>query len=184
MEIEFEGARHAGKTAAMAEKVAQKKLEAIKPLLETFRQHMAAAHDTLEDIRSLVTADVSVADEMKRLQGVFMALWSGRYGNTKYDWKYATESPHLKRMLKGLGAVELEARMNRYMRNNDPFFTKTRHTFGIFITTINQHAVEAPTAAFALGSEDRPIGCRHAPPCVSEAACTSLRLREQRTTHQ
>lgn len=163
----------------LAEKTAQAKLRSITPLLERFREQLAAAHDTLEDIRHLLSSDVSIADEMKRLQKVFCDLWAIRYGSV-YAWQYVRESPSLKRLLKGLGAADLEARMQKYMRNSDLFFTKNRHTFGIFVTTINQHAVESPKGAFPFAFEDRPVGCRHEPFCADAAACTQLRQRELR----
>lgn len=164
-------------TTDPAEKTAQAKVKAITPLLEKFREQLAAAHDTLEDMRHLVSSDVSIADEMKRLQKVFCDLWAIRYRSV-YAWQYVRESPSLKRLLKGLGATDLEARIHKYIRNDDHFFTKNRHTFGIFVTTVNQHAVESPKGAFALEGGARPVGCRHEPACDDPAACTALRLQQ------
>lgn len=161
------------------EQAAQKKLASLKPLLEKFRQQQAAGYETLEEILQLVNSSVSLADQMKAIELAFATLWGARYGNTFYAWNMK-DRVQTKRLLKILGQQELERRIPVYVRNNDLFFTRARHSYGVFVATINQHATEAPTAEFALTDGDAPIGCQHQPPCLNDVAHTKLVNMERR----
>lgn len=162
------------------ERTAQQQLNALKPLFEKFRTQQAATYETLEEIMLVLGGGVTRATQYKRLEATFSTLWQGRYGNVAYRFDFLKDRPQMLRLLKGMPIEEIEARMGRYVRSSDPFFVQCKHTFPIFVKTINQHAVEAPTPDFTLGEEHRPIGCRHTPPCATETGCTSLRMREQR----
>jgi len=77
----------------------------------------------------------------------------------------------MKRLLKMLEVEEIEGRMWRYLQNNDPFFAKNRHTFGLFVASVNQFAQ-------AASDVEVPVGCFHVPPCKDDVEHTRRRQRD------
>ena len=78
----------------------------------------------------------------------------------------------MKRLLKSFSPEELEARMVVYLGNDERFFLSARHSFGLFVSSINQHAPVAPIERMA------PMGCSHHPPCRDDQAHTQRRMQE------
>jgi hypothetical protein len=162
------------------EKTAQHKLASLKPLIEKFRAQQAAGYETLEEIMLVMGGGITRAKQYERIETTFRDLWSARYGNTKYSFDYKVDRPQMLRLLKMMPIEEIEARMARYLRNSDPFFSKCRHTFPILVKTINQHAIEQPTGALDLNAdESSPIGCQHSPTCKTDSEHTK-RINEDR----
>lgn len=130
----------------------------------------------LDECDELLGGGVSVGDKLKRLETAFDRAWGIRYagGETgRYVWAFVKDKPQLKRLLKTLDVDEIERRMIDYIALDDPFLTRNRHTFGLFVSRINTLAHEA--AAF-----DPPAGCLHSPPCRDDAQHTTRQMAEDR----
>lgn len=170
----------ASKTTDPDEKAAQKKLDALKPLIEKFRQQQAASYETLEEMMALL-GGVPIGDLLKRLETAFADAWAARYRDT-YVWTYVQDRPQMKRLLRHLAPEEIEARMVRYVRSADPFYQKARHPFRLFASNPNQWASERPSETFDLNADESPaIGCQHTPRCPSDSAHTTLMNRDRRS---
>lgn len=164
-----------------AERTAQKKLDVLKPLIEKFRTQQAASYETLEEIMLVLGGGITRAAQYTRLEETFSTLWKGRYGNVAYRFDRMKDRPQLLRLLKMMPIDEIEARMGRYIKSRDPFFQQCKHTFPIFVKTINQHALEQPTGDFNLNADEQPAtGCHHTPPCTSDAQHTATVNIERR----
>ena len=165
----------------MATDPAEKRLKAVTPLLVKLREQLAGVYQTMDEVLQTVGGEASFHDVMKTLSKHFETVWSARYGHSQYAWQYAKDRPQMKRLLRLMNAEEVQARMTRYLQNNDAFFTKNRHTFGLFVSTINQHAEEQHTAEFEV-SDTRPMGCRHEPACRDDVAHTRKAQDERRAS--
>lgn len=99
-------------------------------------EQMAAIND---EIKNLLAGGPGIGEILKRLQRHYSECWAVRYRGD-YLFEFKKDVPNLKRLIKNLGVEEVELRMLRYLRNEDPYFMKGRHSFGLFVATINQHA--------------------------------------------
>ena len=165
-----------------AEQSAVKKLQTLTPLIAKFREQQAASYETLEEIMLVMGGGVTRAEQYKELETCFSGLWSARYGNVQYRFDYKIDRPQMLRLIKTMPIPVIKATIGRYLTNNDPFFVKCKHTFGIFIKTINQHAQAAPSAEFDLNGDDQAAtGCHHSPRCTSDVQHTTLVNKERRS---
>lgn len=118
----------------------KQKLAYIDKLVAKLREKQAETHEITEEIQSVLSGNVALGTTLKELEAGWQTAWGARYGNTAYAWNYAKDRAQMKRLFKLLGRDELGRRIVTYIQNNDPFFTKGKHSFGLFVTTINQHA--------------------------------------------
>ena len=162
--------------AGKPEKTAEQRLAALRPLIQRYREQQAAAYDTLEEVVRLLD---NGTDYVKQLADTFDTLWGARYGGTKYAWSYAKDRAQLKRLLRMFSPEDLEARMGKFIRTNDPFLANAKHTFGLFVTNVNRYVEERPTDDFALHGAP-PSGCTHQPHCVDDEAHTRRMNAERR----
>lgn len=142
----------------------------VRKLLEVARERHAELGVLLTEIGTLMGGGVGIGVLLKRAEEAFETAWNARYGNGgRYVWQYAKDRPNMKRLILALGVDELEARFGRYARNDDPFFTRARHSFGAFVASVNQHAGEgvAPAGLDLEGLD-------------ADAAATAKRSRELR----
>ena len=155
-------------------------LEKIGKLTVLLRELQAKEYAVVEEMQALLGGKAGVGEVLKRLQKAFDAAWCSRYavGTTgRYVWQWARDLASMKRLLKALTAEQLEARFLVYVRNDDPFFTKNRHTFGLFVSSVNQWAPEAESTL----TLNAPVhDCRHTPSCVSDIMHTAKRDAEMR----
>lgn len=154
----------------------------INKLLALQRELLEKLQAVTEELIEVAGGGAGTAAHLKQLEGSFDRAWCERYapGQTgRYVWSYTRDRPQMKRLLKSLGLEELGRRMWSYVRNEDPYFVRSRHSFGSFVATINQHAGEAAAPA-DLELDARPVGCSHVPPCTSDQQHTKARAREMR----
>lgn len=139
------------------------------------------ASGILEELEILLQGGVGIAEKLKEAEGVYVELYSARYRGT-YVWQYAKDRPQMKRLIKLLGMEELKARMARYIQNTDTFFTSRRHPFGLFVSTIVQHARanDQPLAGELALDGGAVADCKHVPPCQSDQEHTRRRSAEMR----
>ena len=117
------------------------------------------------EIRALVSGDEGIGAKMKAVRDAWSGLWESVY-HTAYVWQFAKDNAQIKRLLKSMDVDELRERFVVYLGSSDPFFVKGRHSFGMFVATVNQHTPRREVVA-------RPAGCAHEPPCKSDAFHTS-----------
>lgn len=117
-----------------------------KPLLNKLRalqtklaELQAQEQAIVEEMGTLLAGGPGIGVLLKRLEQHYSDCWRVRY-QSPYAFQHTKDVPQLKRLIKAIGVEELERRMLRYCQNGDSYFIKARHPFGLFVTSINQHA--------------------------------------------
>jgi hypothetical protein len=129
-----------------------RRLDVLAKLIVKLGELRAQETEILEEVDRLLKGHAGIGELLKRLYAHFDRVWSVRYssGQTKYYvWSYAKDASQMKRLIKMLGVEEVERRMIAYLKNDDPFYTKARHSFGLFVASINSHTAESPETATA-----------------------------------
>lgn len=118
----------------------------------------------LDEIDVLLGGGVSIGDKLKICYRYFGTAWAAAYPGQEYVWNYTKDAPQMKRLLKSLTPDEIGNRVARYIANQEEFIVRAKHSFPMFVATINQHVSPA--------SEDNPL--------EAEAAETQRKRREVR----
>lgn len=155
-----------------------KEQERVRTLIGAWRVEHDRQTGILEELETLLTGGVGIAEKLKDAEGAYVELYSARY-RSAYVWSYAKDRPQMKRLIKLLGLEELKARMGRYLQNSDTFFTSRRHPFGLFVHSIVQFAGEAATVG-DLELSAPVADCKHAPACRTDQEHTRKRSAEMR----
>lgn len=163
-----------------AETQAQAKLAKLTKLAVVRQDLLEKLALLSEEEDAILSGKATIGDKMRQVTQAFEGLWCARYapGQTKlYAWGQAKDFGPMKTLIQKLGAEEVCARAERYLRSDDPFYVRLRHTWGGFVASINSWAGERGGLA-----EDTPAptGCKHTPPCASDQIHTSKRARELR----
>jgi hypothetical protein len=159
-----------------------KTLKRITKLFEALEELATKDAEIRAEIMKLLRGEPAMGDLVKAAMLHFGASWKIRY-RSEYAWRFAIDTPHLKRLIKLLGPEELHARMTAYMVNNEDYFKRARHSFGVFVSTVNQHAGQGADASEELELASAPADCRHKPPCRSDVEHTR-RMMEDRSAAQ
>lgn len=104
-------------------------------LLEIQEQERAI----VDEIGKLLAGGPGVGAVLKRLEGHFSECWKVRY-RAPYVFTYAKDVPQLKRLIRTLEVEEIERRMLEFLRRDDAFYLKARHSFGVFVHSVNDLA--------------------------------------------
>lgn len=156
------------------------RLARIGKLVEVLRDLQAKTYEVTEEMQRLLAGEAGIGDRLKQVETAWRAAWSSRY-HGDYVFTFAKDRPQIKRLLKTFTAEDLQVRMLNYIRNDDRYFVERRHPFGLFVSTINQHAPAGdPDFGLEAADEFRPIGCKHEPPCRNDQQHTQKRMSELR----
>lgn len=159
----------------------KKRLTRIEALVTKGLELHALQHEIFREIQTVLTGGASTADNLRRVETHFKAAWHARYapGETKrYAWQYDRDNKNAKQLLRSMPIDEIERRITTYLQSADPYFAKTRHTFGVFIATVNQHAAAADGDGERALELEAPPDCKHTPPCKSDQQHTKRRHKE------
>jgi hypothetical protein len=156
------------------------KLVKIAKLIEAQRELVDRLDAITVEIDELLGGGVGIGQKLRRLETTYGAAWSARYGPAQqYMWNYAKDRRHLKGLLRRLDLDDIEMRMQRYLQSDDPFYIRARHSFPMFVASINAHVGEPAQGA---GDGLWPVvDCKHAPRCTNEVEHTRKRREELRT---
>ena len=147
-------------------------------LVEQLRALQAQTYEVTEEVLKILAGDVAMGDQLKEFEAHFSVLWEGRYGSA-FAWQYTKDRPHTKRLIKLLGLDELKVRARVYLRDEDPFYTKCRHGFGLFVTNVNRFAAPPHVADLELAAP--PVAdCAHQPACRSDQEHTKRTMTDLR----
>jgi hypothetical protein len=113
-------------------------LEKLRKLQEKLIEVQDQERAIVEEMGNLLSGGPGIGAILKRLESHFSECWQVRY-RAPYAFQFAKDVPQLKRLIKLIGVEELERRMLRYLRNDEAFFLKARHSFGAFVSSVNQH---------------------------------------------
>lgn len=111
----------------------------VRNLITRFRELHDQQQAILEELDTLLAGGPGIGEVLKRIQAHYSDAWRVRY-RSPYSFQFQKDVPHMKRLIKQLGVEELEMRIVSYLRNGDPYYVRARHPFGLFVSTINQHA--------------------------------------------
>lgn len=153
--------------------------EKIRKLLEFAKGRHDQVGEILAEIETLLGGGVGIGEKLKAAYARWIELHATRYPG-KYVFVFAKDGPQMKRLIQALGLEELLDRMATYIRDSDPFLTKARHPFGLFVSGVNRYVSEGKDAeALELEAEGVP-DCHHVPACKSDAEHTRRKLEEMR----
>jgi len=157
--------------------MADEKLDRAKlvRLLGAFNELQTKQAEILTEIDVLIGGGVSMGSRIKQFEGAWALAWGGRYGSD-YLFVPTRDKAQEKRLLKAFDLEDLVERMAVYIKNDDPFYLKNRHSFGIFVSSINAHVPPARATAIAVAAVD----CVHVPRCASDVIHTKRKLEEMR----
>jgi hypothetical protein len=162
-----------------------KTLEQIRKLLALAQDLHEKEGEVLAEVTTLLEGGASIGTKLKAVERAFDAAWCARYApgqSGRYVWQYVKDVPQIKRLLKILSLEAITERALNYLRDDDPFFTKARHPFGFFVSSINRFApaADAPPEMQLAGGDARPYACVHTPACRNDAEHTRRRMSELR----
>lgn len=147
------------------------------PAMQKIIALLKSRHDEdgalIEELERLAGGGRGIGEIMKDSYAHWIALWP----HGTYVFKFDKDAPQMKRLIRQLGGTELQARMLRYLKDQDPFYVEKKHPFQMFVSTINKWA--GSTDATALGPT--PVGCTHTPPCRDDQEHTRKKMRETRS---
>lgn len=130
--------------------------------LRTLDADYQAKRDALLAEMSLVlNGGEGIGPKLARLKKTFSDAWQVRYG-TPYTFTQARDTAHLKRFLAaGHSETEIAARMFTYLKSSEPFYTKARHSFPVFVQGFNNFVgVARPVDDGAADVTDRLLELR------------------------
>lgn len=120
-----------------------KRLARIEKLLTELAVCQQRESAITTELLQLAAGTTTDSQRVKSLADYFELLWCGRYGasgQTKgYQWKGVRDFAQLRKLVRLLGAEEVEGRMLTFLQSEDAFYSKpgNRHAFGIFVAAIN-----------------------------------------------
>lgn len=155
----------------------KKTINRLKRLFDAYRETHTKGGELLEEINRLLNGEQGIADKLRALEHQLSLTWEARY-HSPYLWNYVRDRAQMKKLLKTLEPAEIAARWLSYLKDNDPFYVRSRHSFGFFAGNVNRFAGEAP-AELQL-DVDAPADCRHTPRCSSDQEHTRKRQSELR----
>ena len=156
-------------------------------LIQSCRTQHEKIGELLEELDDLAGGGAGIGPKIKHLEDQFDRLWGARYaqGATgQYIWRYLQDRPQMKKLIRVLGVEETNRRMETYLRASEPFFVNGRHSFGIFVASINSLATRQPVTLADLDLEPGPVGCQHTPRCADDVAHTKRKVAESRSWRQ
>lgn len=152
----------------------------VKTIAEA-RKLLTAALEKLDAVEQRVVAAPSDRQVIKKVMTAFDELRARRYDGEKYLFNGAADAAQTKRLLKSMSREEIWKRMQVYIASNDPFFMKVRHSYGVFVKSINALGaglLVGPGPAMHLHAVR---GCSHTPVCVTDAEHTRRRTQDMRS---
>jgi hypothetical protein len=144
-------------------------------LCEALAELQSRQREIVDELARLATGAPGIGDQLKELESTFSNRWESRY-RAPYLFNYTKDRPQWKRLIKILDG-NLEAIRERiwiYIENTEPYFVASRHSFGLFVATFNQHAPAAERPVL------QALNCKHSPMCGSDAEHTQRRMQEIR----
>ena len=115
-------------------------------LLGVLRDLREKEQAVLDEIDVLLSGGVGIGDKLKICYRAFAEAWGAAHPGQSYVWNYTKDAPQMKRLLKALSPEEIGDRAARYIANQEGFIVRAKHSFPMFIATINQHVSPASEA--------------------------------------
>jgi len=143
----------------------EKRLKKLQALMHEQEQQIAACHDTLRQMAAILAG----GDPLLDLERFWLDTWRAKYG-AEYVWSHAKDRASIRRLLKTLAPDTIKARVIAFLASEEPFFTRNRHSFGVFVSAINSLTSAEPRQVV--------LGCKHDPPCASDVEHTRRRAAE------
>lgn len=96
--------------------------------------------EILAEVNDLLGGGAGIGAKLKRLYASFGEVWAQGYAGQVYVFNFTKDAPAMKRLVKTMSVEELEARMATFIACREEFIVRARHSFPMFVATINQHA--------------------------------------------
>lgn len=118
----------------------EKERQRIQAVYDDLFKVKARMGDALDQLQAILESQPSPGQKAKRVLDTFCKRWAEHHPNEKYIVNGPKDIGALKRLLAaGLTVDDLEARIVRYLQTDDKFYASARHSFGVFVASVNAH---------------------------------------------
>ena len=145
-------------------------LAQVMKLFVLHRELMEKLKAVASEMDDILEGKAWLGQRIKLFEDRYKATWATRY-HGEYLFTQPRDRAALKRLLKALTDEELYTRVWNYVKNDDPFYVKARHSFPLFVAAINSLASPLP--------QEEPRECDHTPVCRNRWSCYQLRDAEK-----
>jgi len=111
-------------------------LPKIAKLIEAQRDLLEKLDAVTHEIEQLLAGKPGIGATLKRLEAAFERVHEARYHGV-YVWNFVKDRAQMKRLLRTLDVEDIEGRMLVYLGSDEPFYTKARHSFPVFVAAVN-----------------------------------------------
>lgn len=131
----------------------QKVIGLVDKLNELEAEYRDKRDAVMAELSAVLGGGEGIGAKLSRLKQTYSDLWQAAYRQGPYQFDHKVDTGHLKRFLRTFTEDEIAARMVAYLRTADPFYTKARHPFLIFVKGFNGFVavstapIEDPSAA-------------------------------------
>jgi len=125
-------------------------LAKVVTLIAAQRELLEKFNALAKEIEDVLGGKASIGTKLKEIQASWKATHSLRYPG-EYVWVHAKDNALAKRLVASLSVEEIKRRMLTYVQNDDAFYARARHNFGLFVGSINLHA--GPAAGLSADLE-------------------------------
>lgn len=117
-------------------------IKLVDALRELETEYQAKRESVLAEMATLLRGGEGIGPKITRLKAQFQDCWAGRYHGQKYIFaNHAMVGASIKRwLLAGYKEHEIAARFFSYVKSEDPFYVRTRHSFEVCVKAFNQLA--------------------------------------------
>jgi hypothetical protein len=122
------------------------RLEKAKKLVEVLRELRAKETAVVQELETILAGGAGIGQRLAALRKAFAAAWGTRYSGGSYAWVFGKDDKLAKTLLERFDDGELQARVDRFIRDGDPWVCRQAHAFGVFVSGINRYAVTRPPA--------------------------------------
>lgn len=126
--------KHSISRCAMA---ADPKSSTLLKLLDALREVREKEDAILAEMATLIDGGEGVGAKLARLKAAWQEAWAMRYHSPYTFTNHAMVGASLKRFLRAHDEAEIVARMFTYVKSEEAFYLKVRHSFEVFVKGFN-----------------------------------------------
>lgn len=149
----------------------------IVPLLVVQRDLLEKLAAVTQELDDLCNGKAGIGQRLRQMETAFDDAWCARYAKGRtgiYAWHRQVDTPHMKRFIQRFGLEDLSRRFVAYLQDEDRYLVNARHPFSLFVRNVNTYV------ASTHAGDERPVGCKHDPPCRNDSEHTTRRQAEMR----
>lgn len=156
----------------------------VELIITRMRKVSEDAAGLADELEAILSGDKTTGQLVNRLIKYWLGAWRERHAGRVYVFTArGAAAGSLKKLLaSGMTVEDIEARVSQYLESRDPFYVTARHSFELFIKSINRFPGLGTTEDDDAGFLSAPaFDCSHHPACRSAQEHTRRRGQEMRS---